>query len=380
MEENEKRIVELHPLSKWKRILLFLGDFAITFILSFVLFNLAIFPLGKIICQTEQKSKEAASYEKLANDLLISGGVILEDPDGSGTFEGHVNHTFKVFLSYYAFDEETPDASHPYYGHKAQNEVIRNFYVNYLHDEEGYLAAFRQENEANQMFVIGNTVNEITLKDDYKSLLSNELLEVTDESKYSTHMTNFRDNVFARLFYIHVYQDNIKANDYIVGDASYLDCLDKSSKIMDPLKWIPVACTYISIILAWGAVYLLYPMINGERRTPTMSIMKVNILHSQRLIGINRTNVLIHSFYDLLFNISYGVFLPILFFYSGAFNLPILFIASLISAVLIIVSLFFVLFNQHNRSGSDLLTFTVAIPTSEIDNLYKETHSDERFV
>ena len=88
MEENtEKKIIELKPLSKWKRILLFLGDFAITFILSFILFNLAIFPLGKVICKTAEKNAEAASYEKAANDLLIGSGIICEDPNGSESFE-----------------------------------------------------------------------------------------------------------------------------------------------------------------------------------------------------------------------------------------------------------------------------------------------------
>ena len=380
MENEEKKVVEIKPLSKWKRILLFLGDYFITFILSFILFNLAIFPLAKVICHTEEKNNQAASYERQSDELLMSYGIILEDPNGSGTFEGHVNHTFKVFLSYYAFDGEMADSSHPYYGHKDGNEAIKNYYLNYENNPDAYLAAFKEVNEKDHLFEIGSGVNDIALKSDYKNLLGNELLEVTDESKYSDLMVSFRDDVFARLFYIHVYK-TIETNDVIRDGVSYKNLLTQASNIMKPMMWIPVASAFISIIISWGAVYLLYPMVNGERRTPTMSIMKINILHCKRLIGINRINVLIHSFYDLVLNLSYSIVLPVLFFgFAYCFNLPLLFVASVISLGLAIVSLFFILFNQFNRSGSDLLTFTVAIPTSEIDNLYKETHSDERSV
>ena len=377
---EEKKVVEIRPLSKWKRILLFLGDYFITFILSFILFNLAIFPLAKVICHTGEKNAQAAAMEKQADELLMSYGIIYEDPNGSNSFEGRVNHTFKVFLSYYAFDTETPDTAHPYYGHKDGNEPIKNYYLNYKSDEATYLNAFKDVNQKDQLFEIGSGVNDIALKSDYKILLGNELLEVSDESKYSDLMVTFRDNVFARLFYVYVYND-INENDVLRDGISYKGLLEEASNIMKPLQWIPVVSSFISIILSWGAVYLLYPMINGERRTPTMSIMKVNILHCKRFIAINRVNVLIHSFYDLVLNLSYSIVLPVLFFgFAYCFNLPLLFITSVIALALIITSLFFILFNQFNRSGSDLLTFTVAIPTSEIDNLYKEQHSDERSV
>ena len=209
MEEvKEEKVINLNPLSKWKRILLFLGDYAITFILAFILFNLAVFPLGKIICKSDKQSQKAVELQEKANDLLIEGGLIFNDPLADDTFENDVNYTFKVFLSYYAFDsEESPDASNPQYGHKAENEVIRNFFVNRLNDEPSYIAAFKDVNAKDQVFTIGETANDIALKSDYKSLLGAQLLEISDEENYSEQMTNFRDHVFARLFYIYIYVD-----------------------------------------------------------------------------------------------------------------------------------------------------------------------------
>ena len=41
-----------------------------------------------------------------------------------------------------------------------------------------------------------------------------------------------------------------------------------------------------------------------------------------------------------------------------------------------IISGLFIFFNEHNRSGSDILTNIVLLPDSEIDNMYKVDIND----
>lgn len=370
--EEEKKVIELNPLSKWKRILLSLGDFFICFIISFALFNLAVFPLAKLICHTEDRSNQVQKLEEQANDLLINSGIIVKSVGDS--FEEHVNYTFKVFLSYYAFNEETPSETYPRYGHKIENEVIRTYFINIKGDESNYIYYFKEVN-IDGMFSIGDTADSITLLSDYKTLLSTELLEVTDEENYSTAMTNFRDHVFARLFYLKVYKD-IQSNDFVKDGVSYNALLNKGKKIMESLQWVASISVIIAIILAWSIVYLIYPLINGYRRTMTMSILKADKLKTGALSFIDRKNVLLQSFYYFLLALSPSIILPVLYFgISYSFNLPLLFILSVISLLLAFVSLFVILFNQYNRSGSDLLTFTVVVPTSEIDRIYREQNN-----
>jgi hypothetical protein len=242
-----------------------------------------------------------------------------------------------------------------------------------------YLADFASVNE-DGLFAIGGTVNDIALKAEYKELLGTELLEQEDESKYSENMLIFRDKIFAKLFYLHVYED-INQNDFVKGEVSFKGCLARIGEINNYLKWVATWPAIISAVLSWGIVYLLYPMINGERRTMTMSVMKLNKLKMVRMVDINRKDVALQSFYYLLLSMSSVLFLPVLYFgFAYCFNLPLLFIITSISLVLSIVSLFFVLFNEHSRSGSDILTFSVVVPTSEIDNIYKEQLEDERSV
>ena len=371
-EENKANIIELKPLSKWKRLLVFLGDFAIAFLSAFILFNLAVFPLAKIICDTQNKSEKAAYLEQEALNMLRDDGY-LYSPNKSRTasFEESVNYTFKVFLSYYAFDEETPDPNDTQFGHKEENEVIRSYYKNVINDTVSYIADFKEVNAKDDMFVINEDVTSIALKSDYKSMLKDEFLEVKDESKYSKAMTNVRDHVFAKLYYLHVYK-HITDHDYVKGDKSFNAYLNEAKQITKSLQWVASGAALVAIILSWAIVYVTYPLANKENRTITMSIMSISKLHYKSLGPIDKKCVMIQSFYHFVFLISGSLFMPILFFgLAYSFNLPLLFVLSAISFGLMIASGVFIIFNEHNRSGSDILTNVVLIPNSEIDNMYK---------
>ena len=376
MEENkEKKVIELKPLSKWKRILVFLGDFFITFIISFSLFNLAVFPIAKNIFKTEDKYYQAEQYERQATQLLIDSGFLFAVPNEAyPSFEDDVNYSFKVFLSYYAFDELTPDSNNPQYGHKFENEIIYTYYLNQL-TEEQYIKDFKAYNEEDSLFEIGETFSSIKLKTDYKELLAGELLEV-EEEKYSIHMTNLRDHVFARLFYLKVYQ-NILDHDFVKNGVSYNNLVQKSREISKNLQWIAVGASIVTAVIGCTFAYLIYPLINSERRTPTMSVMKIDKLDFRNLGPTNRKVVLIQSFYSLIMSMAGIVFLPVIYFgLAYVFNLPLLFIFSMISLVLIIGFAVPIFINQFNRSGGDILTYTVLVPTEEIDKLYRERLAD----
>ena len=369
MEEQAQNIIELKPLSKWKRFLLFLGDYFVAFILSFALFNLAVFPLAKVICDTQTRSENAAYLEQQALNLLKDDGILYA-PSAAASFEDRVNYTFKVFLSYYAFDDENiPEDKQ--YGHKQENEVVRVYYQNVIKDESMYIKDFKEVNTDN-MFVIGDDVMSIALKDEYKSKLANELLEIKDESKYSEAMTNVRDHVFAKLFYLHVY-NHITENDYVKGDKSFNNLLKEASSIMKSLQWVASGSAIVAIIISWGIVYVIYPVVNKEKRTITMSAMRLSKLNYKMLSPITNKDVMIHSFYHFVLSMSSILFMPILYFgLAYSFNLPLLFVLSAISLGLAIISGVFIFINEYNRSASDILTNIVLVPTSEIDNMYRE--------
>ena len=371
-EETNQKFIDIVPLSKWKRLLVFLGDYFIAFIASFILFNLIVFPAAKIICNAQKQNEQAKVLEQKALKMLKDDGYLYFPNDGA-SFLDDVNYTFKVFLSFYAFDEETPDINNPQYGHKKENEVLLHYYENVIKSTNQYVVDFKEVNEADSMFNIADTVDSISLKADYKALLAAELLEQKDEEKYSEAMINFRDHIFARLFYIHVY-NHIIDNDYVNSEgASFNTYLNQSEAILKRLQWIPTVSSFISILLSWSLIFVLYPLVNKEKRTITMSAMGISKLHYKSLGPIDDKSVMVQSFYHFVTMLSSLVFLPFIYFgLAYCFNLPLLFVLSTISFVLIIASGFFIIFNEYNRSGTDIVTNIVLVPTTQLDNLYLE--------
>ena len=184
-------------------------------------------------------------------------------------------------------------------------------------------------------------------------------------------MTNFRDHVFAKLFYLHVY-DHIMKNDYVKNGVSFKECLEQSRDIMRSLQWVATGSVLFTTILSWSIVFVIYPLINKEHKTMTLSAMRISKLHYKSLGPIDKTSVMVQSFYHFIFLLSTVLFLPVLFFgISYSFNLPLLFVLTAISLALIIISGFFILFNEYNRSGMDILTNIVLLPDSEIDMMYR---------
>lgn len=369
MEENNQKVIELKPLSKWKRLLVFLGDYFVNFIASFILFNLVVFPVAKIIFDTQKRSEKATALEQSALNMLYEDGY-LSRPSEFASFEDRVNYTFKVFLSYYAFD----DVKESGLGHDEKNEVIRAYYQNVIKDEALYVKDFKEVN-TDDLFVIGDDVMSIALKAEYKNHLREQIEEKTD-GEYSETMIKVRDHVFAKLFYLHVY-NHITENDYVKDGKSFNAYLKEEKDIMKSLQWVASGSSLVAVLLAWAIVYVTYPLANKENRTITMSAMRVSKLHYKSLSPTSNKTVMVRSFYHFVLSMSGSLFMPILFFgLAYSFNLPLLFVISAISLGLAIVSGIFIIINEHNRSASDILTDVVLVPTSEIDNMYKEKLED----
>ena len=107
--------------------------------------------------------------------------------------------------------------------------------------------------------------------------------------------------------------------------------------------------------------------------------MRVDKIDFRRFTDTKRSTVIVQSIYSLILCSSQLLFLPILYFgIAYCFNLPMLFILLVISVVMMLTFMMFIFFNEFNRSGSDVLTYTVVIPTEELDNLYKAKFDEGR--
>ena len=110
MEENqEKKVINLNPLKKGKRVLLFLADYFINFILGFLLFVVMVYSLGKVVTGFNAKRDVYNTNLELRGRILI-GNKIIHDSHDVHIFNisYYVYFTSDCFLSYYALEEESP--------------------------------------------------------------------------------------------------------------------------------------------------------------------------------------------------------------------------------------------------------------------------------
>ena len=382
MEENKtkQRIIDIKPVTKWKRILIFLGDFFITFLLGLILYNVAGFPLTNVITGASEKSKLSETKLQESTDMLIESGFLYYAPEVENkpkTFENAVAYTFDVFISYYLYDVETPLQTNPQLGHKIENEVIRTYYINHKKDPAKYLEIWTTENKIDNFFNVGDSIDSIAIKPEFKESLKLQFEEKKD-GKYSEQLTLIKDNIFGRLFYLGVYLD-IETNDLIIGEKSYKTLLNQVKTINKELDWAVSVGAIIVAFVSSSIVYLIFPLIHKENRTPTMHILKIDKLNIFNLNYVKKKNVLLGYILNFILSLGGVLFYPVMQFgIAYCFNLPLLFVFLLISVALMLISCGIIIFNQYNRSGSDLLSFSVLVPTSELDKMYvTEDYIDE---
>ena len=109
---TQENYIDIHPLKKGRRILVFLADFFIHFILTYLIFNIAAAPIGKAITNYNAKNEEHVLTTLDMYDHYYNSKVLLRDSGFDRTdVTAGVEYTYRCFLSYFVLDtEESIDA------------------------------------------------------------------------------------------------------------------------------------------------------------------------------------------------------------------------------------------------------------------------------
>lgn len=366
--------IDLHPISKWKRTLLYLADFFVSFIVAVLLMNVAVMPICSLIKSTDsEKSYEA---EKIRDDILYEHKLLFYRPLGESqyqkyNFDTNLTYTFNRFLAYYVFDSgiESLDPDFPEYSHLEENETILHYYKDIKNDVDSYYELFKQHNLDKEYFDV--TDNVFTLSNEVKEQVRVYFIPGEElGSLGKTYYSNLSD-FFSALFGC-VIQD-INQNDLIDSSGnSYNACQKIISDINKQYYMTISVCAIISYVLSWGITRLLYPLINKSGHSVGMSIMRIERLGYRNLMPLSKGEVALTASYSLLFDLPYITLLSLSycdFIYS--LNIPLLPILSLISLVMVLISLFVMLFSNFNRAISDYLSQTVLVSSEDCDALIK---------
>ena len=375
-QNNEKqKVVDILPLKKWKRLVTFLADLMINFIFLFLLYNIAVLPLGKVITNYDKKNAVFEDSVYHINEIFYQNSIVHVSPDYTrNDIDLNVEFTYDCWLSYYTSDEEaTPNSKYEQYGHKQSNEVIYHFYNDIRKNCDSYYELFNSYNDKKQYFYLEDNV--FHLKDNVKTELKAYFEPANEMGKTGqTFYKNVQESVFLPLL-SEVFSD-IKKNDLTYFDGeneySYVTLNKTITEINNYHDTLLTVTAMISYVLAWSISFVLVPLLNKNRKTLAMMMMREERVNINKLMLFRKSDVVSSSIYALFTNMFVVFFVPISYVaFNYLFSLFWLLYLSVASLFICLVSLFFVLFNSFNRSLSDIFSRSIMLTTSHLDDIYR---------
>ncbi len=372
MEENqEKKVINLDPLKKGKRILLFLGDYFIDFILGFLLFVVMVYPLGKVMTGFSAKKDVYNANLELRGQILIGSKIIHNSHDVDiYNISYNVDFTSDCFLSYYAFDEESPsNMRYNQFGHKEDNKIFHTYFINILGDENKFITLFDKYNEKFSYFERSG-VN-LTLKSEIRNQVKPNFIKGEECSQVGKeYVSKIKSSVYLPMF--SEIMESIKTSDLIFEDHSYNQT---QSAIIGYEKFtlnLITATALIAVFLSSSVVYLIIPLCNKGRKTIGMFIMNIEVVNIRSLGYLKKREQVLRFIYSLFQVFLISFFVPMTSIpFVEMFRIQLLFIILLFSLAFMLINMTAILFDQYNRSLFDRLLGVIHLKTADLDEVYR---------
>ena len=368
-EENKSQTVDICPLGKGKRMLAFLADFFINFILTFVLFNAAAMPLTNLAFGATARQARSDSAARAQFDILYGNKLMFyETDDDKYYYTKDVEITLNSYLSYYGLNDEDVIEGHPQYGHKAENEVLLHFYKDIRNKYDTYKTSLTNFDKDHGYFVI--TDDSIALNATIKNEIRLSFISPSDMSESGKKALGYLQDYFINA-YADLFNDILK-NDLTYNAISYLS----QKKIVDEsennfqIQLIVAAAT--SYFISSLVIYLVVPLHSKDNKTFAMMMMRIERIGTNNLFFIRKSESALLFVYSLVFN------LPLLFFmpmtqvdFSYLFNITPLLSMLTIGFISWVISFFMIIFSSFNQTLSDKLSRSVLISESDLDAIYR---------
>lgn len=371
-EKKEPQVLNVLPTTKGRRILTFLGDFFINFILSFIIFTAIVLPTGQKASNYWGRRDRVNESIYLRSEVLYGNKLLFQRESIDQTeMLYNASYTFYCFFSYYIFDEETPvTARDKQYGHKEENEIFRHYFVDIAHNETDYYRLFDLYNPNSKYFT--KTGNVYTLNANIKE----KIMYHVDSSDSPSGDGNALAGELEDNFFYPMYSEmmtSIENKTDLYWNGYTYNGLQTIIKNFDKYtNNLTIATSFIALFISVGLIYLAFPLLNRNHKTPTMMILRMERVNKENLEIAKKPVVVINFIYSYLVNMLSCFFIPTTFItIFGVFNIPVLMIFGFFSLLLMVASLIFLLFNKFNMDLFDYLTRSVLLKTETLDDVYR---------
>lgn len=355
--EKETNVVEIHPLTKGKRAILFLADLFVSFMFSVFFFSLAVLPLGKVIINYDNIVKENETSYITRNKILIENEILFYDANQENTIANFNMCNAYTFTNYTKQLLNLADNKY---------DVFKNYYVTILDDENKYNEIFN-----NKFFSSKNS-----LKTEY----FNAFLSFFDELNTPSETEKKMYDEFLNSFYLPAYAGviyDINNNDLTATingvNYSYI-ALNKQMAANENIYTLLITvCVFISYILAWAICFILVPFINKNGKTIGMLMLGIERINFDHLKLLKKWDKLVVAIFNFATNAFQILFIPMMSVnFNFIFSLPSIFPVALISLILILTSTITMFVTNFNQTLFDKLSRSFCLKTEALDEIYRK--------
>lgn len=357
--KEEKRL-DVYPIKKGKRILLYLCDLIITLFFSFTLFMILVAPVSQSITGLANRQAASKAAREERNTVLVEN-KILNQEYLTQSLSDEMAYTAKEYAKLYCGLTTTA----------AKPDVFRTFYFEIRSDyEDKYVTAFKDSNSQG-FFSINESTKLITLNEPYKTNFKDGLVDgftKDGQKEYDKYYNSYFLGMYGTII------TDIKKNDLesTTDLRSYNTCQNVINSYEKYFKTLVVVDVFIAFTLGVSICYILVPLINKTHKTASMYFMKIEKVYTNSLETTKKSSILIELIYHITTNLFLVFFIPLTSVgMNTIFDLPVLFPISLVSIGIVLLSLIILLFDQYNRPLSNRLTNTVMISDDTLDDIYK---------
>lgn len=355
MNETNVKEIEIYPASRWRRIIVFLGDLLINYCLAVFLYGVVIFNIASAIVDYPSKLNESLELINQRLDILYENDIMQYNENEKYKFEQNLKTTYDNFLKYYTINEGSDNIYHYY-------KDIRHF------SDQDIVKIYEKYN--NEYFDLTN--NKIVLKQEFVNYFKpyfdpNDHISEEGNNQYLRIRGSFFEPVFNDLLV------DINENDLTHNGASYIAITKSLNEIKQYTIHFNTVNIYISFLISSLVLYVLVPMLFKDRSTFAMKILKVKRVDINTNEFLSRKRTILITLNNILMNTSVIFFVGIVYMeFNELFNYMSLLLLSAVGLVYTLVNLGFLCFNKLNRSINELGTSSITIDSADLDMIYRE--------
>ncbi len=358
---DNQEYLDVFPLTRGKRALVYFADLFINFLLSLFIFSTIVFPIwgnasGYFSIQNENYSLSCQMLDVLYDNKLL-------DYDSSNDAKKYDSDSAIAYSSeQFIYSQIKKDSNHNYFYH---------FYVELLgKSEETYKESFKNL-DTKRYFDYTGTLP--VLKDSYIEELS-PLLDPNDKvsDQGQTDFNNMKNSFVVSLFTSMV-NDLTASNDIVSSSDLYKYREYRSLQKENDVKSHNALTysTYLSFFLASLINFLVIPLCTKRGRTISMIALKVERISIKDYRALRKSDIISTFIYQLVFTMPLMMFTPMLYVsFSSLFDLPLLGVPSLVSLIFPLASLITMWVSKFKRTISDFLFQDIYVDKEILEKIY----------